>query len=147
MAQCVRENALERRRDTVELQPLDEESGVEDLPAAERSHETTELSLRGASSLRGLLPEDPERSELALRLDDPLHLRWAERADQLVLEVLDADEEAEGLHISAGEPGAQAGALEAAEEIPLLPGVAEAREPAVESAGLPFVEILSAQPR
>jgi hypothetical protein len=46
-----------------------------------------ELALDAPSLLRGLLLEDAERSELALRVDDPFHRGGTERADQLVLQV------------------------------------------------------------
>ena len=46
-----------------------------------------------------LLLEGPERAEVAVRLDDLLDGFRAERADQLVLEVGVADEEAEPFHL------------------------------------------------
>ena len=63
------------------------------------------------------------------RLDDLLHRRGAEGADQLVLQVGDADVEAEPLHLDTCEMGPEARALEAAPELALLCGVAQAREP------------------
>ena len=57
----------------------------------------------------------------------------AERADELVLEVRDADVEAELLHPGAGEVRAEARPLEAAAEVSLLSRVAEACNPDAEA--------------
>ena len=70
-----------------------------------------------------------ERFQLARDVDDPLHRRDAERADELVLQVRDAHVEAQPLHIGAGERGAEAGLLQAAAEVALFSGVAQARQP------------------
>ena len=68
-----------------------------------------------------------------MRLHHFLGAVGSERADQLVLEILDADEEPEGFHAGASEADAEAGALERASEVALLTGVAEAREPDVDA--------------
>ena len=77
--------------------------------------------------------EAPEGAEVALRVDDVFDRGDAERADQLFLEICDADEEAQPLHLRASEIGAEAGPFETAPEIPLLAGVVEARQPDVET--------------
>ena len=69
------------------------------------------------------------RTRAPLRLDDLLHSVHAGGANELVLEILDADVEAEPLHVGPRETGAEPGALERATEHRLLTGVDEAREP------------------
>ena len=81
-----------------------------------------------AALLGRLLLERPERPELTLRLDDPLHLGRAEGPDELGLEIGHADVEAEGLHRRPVEAGADAGALQGATEVVLLVGVAQPRQ-------------------
>src|SRR5262249_54969815 len=83
---------------------------------------------RPAPPLR-LLLQRAERTEVSVRAHDLLHGLCAESPDQLVLEVGLADVEPEPLHGRAGEAGAEARSLQAAAEIPLLAGVAEAGEP------------------
>ena len=67
--------------------------------------------------------------EIAVGADDLLDARRAERADQLVLQVGDANEEPELLHVRAREVGTKAGTLERAAKHRLLAGVAEAGDP------------------
>ena len=81
----------------------------------------------------GLLLEGPEGAQVAVSLDHPLDGRRPERADQLVLEILDADVEAEPLKIRTSEVGSEPGPFQAAPEVALLGRVAEAGEPDVES--------------
>ena len=71
-------------------------------------------------------------SSSPLRRDDLLHGVHAGGANELVLEILDADVEAEPLHVGPRETGAEPGALERATEHRLLTGVDEAREPHVQ---------------
>ncbi len=63
--------------------------------------------------------------ELALCLDDSLHGVGTEGPDQLVLQVLDAHEEPEGLHLCACQVGAEAGPLETTSHVPFLRGVTQ----------------------
>ena len=90
-------------------------------------------SSRGSVLFGELLLEGAERPELALRLDQVLDDVGAERADELVLQVRHAHEEAECLHVGASEISAEAGALERTLEVALLRFVAEAREPDAET--------------
>jgi hypothetical protein len=99
-----------------------------DLPATAGTHEPPELLLNGPSLLRRLLLEGTERSKLALRIDDLFHGPGAERADQLVLQVCDADVETESFHLGATEAAAEPGPLETAPEVALLCGVTESRQ-------------------
>ena len=67
-----------------------------------------------------------------MRLDHGLGSIGSERADELILEILDADVEPELLHAGAGEARAESRALERTPEVALLAGVAETREPDAE---------------
>ena len=67
-----------------------------------------------SSSVRRLLLEDAERTELAIGIENLLHGGRAEGADQLVLEVGDTHEEPQCLHVDAGEVGAETCSLEPA---------------------------------
>src|SRR6266404_3502606 len=109
------QDACERLRHTVEVEGLDEERGVADLPASTAAHEAPQLVAHRTVAPDGLVLERPERGEIAVLGDDLLNARRAERADQLVLEVDLADEEG----------GRNAGALERAAELGLLAGVAQ----------------------
>src|SRR6202022_4471626 len=83
---------------------------------------------RAASPLSGLRLQAVQRWKLALRLDDPLHGLDAKGPDQLVLEVGDADVEAEALQAGAVQVAAEAGAVEGSPEVGLLALVAEAAQ-------------------
>jgi hypothetical protein len=124
-------HAVQRPRRLGEVERLDKQARVLDLSPAARAEEAPELLLTGLSTLRGLVLEGAERPELALSLDDLLHPPGAEGPDQLVLQVLDADEEAESFHVAAREAGAQTGPLETALEVAFLGGVAHTGQPDV----------------
>src|SRR5206468_1463397 len=127
----VGEHAVQRPRHLGEIQRIDEQPRVADLPSAAAPHETSKLFLGGPSLPRGLLLEGAEGSEITLSRDDLFHRRRTEGADQLVLQVRDADVETQSLHIDATEVGAETGPLEPAPEVALLCGVAETRQPDV----------------
>lgn len=117
---------IERARRACEVERLDEEAGVLDLAASTATQEAAKLLLDRPSPPLGLLLERSKRSEVAVCGEDVLDGAAAERTDELVLEIHDTYEEAELLHLATGEPGAEADALEAAAEVALLAGVAEA---------------------
>jgi hypothetical protein len=121
-------HTVERPRHVGKVQRVDEQGCVLHLSAATGAEEAPKLLLIGLPLLRGLLLEGPERSKLPLSIDDPYHGGRTERADQLVLQVRDAHEETESLHIRASEVGAEAGSLEAAPEVALFCRVAESRQ-------------------
>ena len=83
-----------------------------------------ELCFGATALLRGLLLEKAERSELALVVNCLFDTARTEGTDQLVLEVLYAYVESKRFHVTAGQVGAQAGALETAPKVALLGGVA-----------------------
>jgi hypothetical protein len=132
-ASKVREQSVQRRWHPVEIERVDEEAPVSDLAAAARPQEASELLFVGPSSPRRLPLEGAERVELILGVEDAFHGANAERADQLVLEILDAHEEPEPLHVCPSEVGAQSRPLETESEAVFLVGVIETRHYAVSS--------------
>jgi hypothetical protein len=84
------------------------------------SRGSAELLFHEAGAPLRLLPEGSERLELTSRLDHLHHRVGAERADQLVLEVLDAGVEPEPLHVGAREPGSEPRPLKPAAEVRFL---------------------------
>jgi hypothetical protein len=129
----VSENEVEWARNAGVIEGLDEESGVANLPATAAAHETLQLLLWGASSPLRLLLESAEGPQVTVSGDDPFDPFGPVRADQLVLQILHADVEAQRLHVGAGEIRAEPGPLETAPEVDLLCGVAEAGQLDVES--------------
>ncbi len=129
---------VERPRHVGEVERLDEQTRIPDLPAGAAAHEAPQLLLSGPSLPRRLLLERAEGAEITLSVDDLLDGGRAVSADQLVLEVGLADVEAQPLQVGASEVGAEAGALEAAPEVAFLRGVTETRE--LEVASLRAVE-------
>ena len=129
----MRKYTIERPRHARELQRVDQQPRVPDLPAAVGTDEAPKLLLAAPSSPRRLLLEGAERSKLTLNLDDLFHTGGTKAADQLVLQVGDAHVEPECLHVGATEVGAKAGPLRAAPEVALLAGVTQARQPDVQA--------------
>ena len=123
---------VERPGDSDEIERIDQQTRVSDLPAAAAAHEAPKLFLGGPSLPRRLLLECAERSKVTLSVDDLLHGGGTQSADQLVLQICDAHVETQPFHLDASEAGAEAGALETAPEVGLLSGVAESRQRDVE---------------
>lgn len=92
-----------------------------------------ELLLNGPPSPFRLPLEGAERRQVALSIDDLFHGGRAERSDQLILQVRDADVETESFHLVATEVGAETRLLETAPEVALLADVAQARQPYVQT--------------
>jgi hypothetical protein len=116
-----------------EIQRVDEQRRGLDLPATLGAKEAPQLVLSGSSAPRRLHLEGAEGHEVALGVDDLFHGDGTEGADQLVLQVCDADIETQAFHIRAGEVGPETGSLESTLEVALLRGVTEAREFNVEA--------------
>jgi len=72
-------------RHSGEIQRVDEQGCVSDLPAAAAAHEAPKLLLSGPSLPRRLLLEGAEGSKVSLNINDLFHARGTESADQLVL--------------------------------------------------------------
>jgi hypothetical protein len=132
MASDMSQYTIQRPRHAREIQLLDEQPRVSDLPAAVGADEAPKLLLAAPSSPRRLLLERAERSKLALSLDDLFHTRGAKAAEQLVLQVGDAHIEAECFHPGATEVGAQASPLQTTPDVALLAGVTQTRQPDVQ---------------
>ena len=129
------EHHVQGSRHVGEIEGLDEQARVPDLPPATAAHEAPKLLLERALSPRRLPLEGSEGSEVALRVDHVLDRGRPERSDQLVLQVRDAHEEADAFHGGACEVGPEVGALETSAELTLFPDVAETRQPDVETLG------------
>jgi hypothetical protein len=129
----VSKDPVQRPRHSGEIQRVDEQRRISDLPAAAAAHEAPELLISGPSLPRRLLLKRAERSQVTLSLDDLLDNVGTERADQLVLQVLDAHVEAEPFHVGPIEVGAEAGPLEASPKVSLLGSVTQARQSDVEA--------------
>jgi hypothetical protein len=129
----MRKDAIERPRHAREVQRVDQHPRVADLAAAVGADEAPELRLAAPSLPRRLLLEGAERSKLALSLDDLFHSGGTKAADQLVLQVGDADVEPEGFHVGPTQVGTEAGPLQTAPEVDLLAGVTQARQPDVQA--------------
>jgi hypothetical protein len=136
----VSKDPVERMWHVREVERVDEQRCVADLPPAAASHEAPKLLLGPPSLPPRLLLESAEGPKISVGIDDPLYRRRAESADQLILEICDADVETESFHLGAGEVGAEAGLLEGASKIGFLAGVAQPREPDPEPAGTESVQ-------
>ena len=122
------EDAIERSRNMVEIERLHEQAGVANLAASAAAHEPPKLLHGGAVAPRRHLLERSKPAEVVVSVEDLFDARRAERTDQLLLEIRDADVEPEVLHVRARELGAETGALERLSEDPLLGGIAKTRE-------------------
>lgn len=78
-----------------------------------------------------------------MSLNHVFHGDGTQSADQLVLQVCRAYEEAQPLHVNASEPGAEAGPLETAAEVALLSGVTDTGQPDVQPPRAEQVQELS----
>src|SRR5262249_12455566 len=92
------EHPGERPRDPAEVERLDEQARVPDLPV---SQPTVQLRFDRLVAVLDLLLERLEPRKIALLLGNLQHDNGAVGADELVLEVDLADVEAEALHVRA----------------------------------------------
>jgi hypothetical protein len=129
------------RKDTVkrpghpgQVERVDEQCRRFDLSFRLGTKETPQLLLPGPRSPLGLILEGAKRDEVTEGLDDLFHGGGTKAADQLVLQVGDAHEEADALHLGTRQVGAEPGPLEPAPEIAFLPCVTQARQSEVEAA-------------
>jgi hypothetical protein len=112
----------------VEVERFDEEAGVPDLSSTSAAQEPVKLILDGTVTPRRHLLQRPKPVEIIVGPKNLLDARRTERAYQLLLQIGNAHEEAEPLHVRAREPGAEAGALQCPSENRLLASVAKTRE-------------------
>src|SRR5947208_13031542 len=115
----VRQDAVERPRDPLEVECLHQEHGVLLLAVP---HEAVQLFLERPGAMRGLLLVGPERAQLALLRERALHSIRPHRPCQLVLEVSRAGVQRDALELAA------VVAPQRAQEVPLLADVIEPRE-------------------
>jgi hypothetical protein len=123
---------VERPRHLGEIERIDEQSCVSDLPSAAAAHPPPKLLLGGPPLPRGLLLQGAEGSKVSLSVCDLLYGGGTESADQLVLEVCDAYVETEPFHVGAPEMRPEAGALETATVLAFFCRVTETCQPDVE---------------
>ena len=97
----MRQDRVERPRYLRQIQRLDKQPRVADLAAAAAAEEAPKLLLGRSPSPRRLPLEAPEGAEVALGFDDVFDRGDAERPDQLLFEIRDADEEAQPLQLRA----------------------------------------------
>src|SRR5258708_4191656 len=95
------EHEVERPRHSVEIQGLDEQCRRFDLSPPVPAEKTAEPRLSRAFSPRRLILKYSERFQPSLRVADPFHSGGTQRANQLVLQVCDADVETESFHVGA----------------------------------------------
>src|SRR2546430_8791708 len=115
----VRQDAVERPRDAREVERLHQEHGVLLLAVP---HEAVQLFLERPGTVRRLLLVGPERAQLVLLREHPLHSIRSHRPGQLVLEVARAGVEPDALELAA------VVAPQRTQEVPLLADVIEACE-------------------
>src|SRR5438876_9248650 len=113
----VRQDAVERPRDALEVECLHQEHGVLLLAVP---HEAVQLFLERPGAVRRLLLVGPERAQLVLLREHALHSIRPHRPRQLVLEVARAGVEPDALELAA------VVAPQRAEDVPLR---ADGREP------------------
>src|SRR5215216_5119433 len=136
-------DAVEWPGHAVEVERLDQEPGVPGLAPSAAAHEPPKLLLGAAVAPRRHLLECPETMEIVVRREDLLDAWRPERANQLLLQIGDADVEAEPLHVRARELRAESGALERSPEDRFLAGVAKTAEPGAVRACAELLEKLS----
>src|SRR2546423_4262062 len=122
-ASDVAQESIERPRHLPELERVHEQRCIADLPPAAAAHEAAELLLGAPALPPRLLLKRAERAEISLRLDDPFDRVGPQRADQLVLEVGDADVEPELFHLVARQIRPETGPLERTSALRLHPAV------------------------
>ena len=115
-------------RHSSQIDRIDEETRVADLSPAAAAHEAPKLLLQGPALPCRLLLEGAEGSKVTLSVNYAFHSGCTESADQLVLEICNADEEPEPFQIGASEVGAEPSLLESPPEVALLSRVTETRQ-------------------
>ena len=123
-------DALEGPWHPIQIERIDQELPVSRLPTGPCSDEAPELVLTRPPTPRRLVLEGSKRPEFTLPPDDRLHRGDAERTDQLIFEVHDADIEAKFLHVESSEAGAQSGSFHPALKVTELCLITQARQPA-----------------
>src|SRR5215472_18065073 len=91
-----------------------EQARVPELAPGAAAQEPPELCPGGLTAPLGLPLQAAERAEISLRVNERLHPGGADRADQLVLQILDADVKAQSLHVGPRLRRADTGAGQAA---------------------------------
>jgi hypothetical protein len=133
------ENSVKWPRDVLEIERVNEETGVTDLATSAAAHEPPKLLLSGAAAPGGHLLEPLKSASIAVGVDDFFDGGCTECANQLILQVGNAYVKAEPLHIHTSEVRAKTGALERPTKHRLLTFIAQTREP---QASRPWAELV-----
>jgi hypothetical protein len=126
------QHTVERSRHSTEIEGAHQQRGRLDLPTRMGTEEAPELLFSGPPAPRRLSLEGAEGLELTLTVDDSLDGGSPECANQLILEVGDADIEAQFFHLEPAEVGAEPGPFEATLEVAFLRRVTEPCQPHIQ---------------
>jgi hypothetical protein len=122
-------------RQPVQVHRPGEQARVPELTPGAAAQEPPQLR-RGELTAPLRLPlQAAERAEIALRINERLDPGSAGRADQLVLQILDADVKAQALHVRPRPRRPDAGPGQTAPEHVLLAKVTQARQPQASPGG------------
>src|SRR5215472_2298472 len=120
------EHGVERIRQPVEIHRPGEQAPVPELAPGTAAQEPPQLCPVGLTAPFRLPLQAAERAEISLRLNERFNPGRADRADQLVLQILDADVESQSLHVGPRPGRADTGARQTAPDDVLLADVAQA---------------------
>src|SRR5712691_12843755 len=134
-------HSFERMRQPVQIHRPGEQARVPELTPCTAAQEPPELCPGGLTAPLGLALQAAERAEISLRVNELLNPGGADRADQLVFQILDAGEEAQSLHIGPRPGQADAGADQTAPDDVLLADVAQARQSQASSGGTKLCQV------
>src|SRR5215472_1443275 len=118
------ERCVERMRQPLQIHRPGEQTRVPELAPGSAAQEPPQLRNDGLTTPLGLPLEAAERAEISLRINKRFNPGGADRADQLVLQILDADVKAELLHVGPRAGRADSGARQTAPHNVLLADVA-----------------------
>ena len=100
-----------------EVQRIDEQARVANLPTGAGAHEAPKLLPTRPPPLRWLPLKRTKRTELTLGVDDLFYGSDTKGTDQLVLQIGDAHIEAQPFHLGTSQLRAEAGLLQTAPEV------------------------------
>src|SRR4029450_1712739 len=96
-------DSVEWPRDALKIERIYAVAGVPDLAASAAAHEPPKLILGGAVAPRRHLLKRSKPVEIVIGVEDLFDARRAERTDQFLLEIRDADVDPDALQGRAGE--------------------------------------------
>jgi hypothetical protein len=120
----------------VQIDRPGEQARVPELAPGAAAQESPQLCPGGPTAPLRLPLQAAERAEISLRVNERLDPGGADRADQLVFQILDADVEAQSLHVGPRPGRADTGAGQTAPDDVLLVDVAQACQSQASSSGV-----------